>query len=245
MVMAVNLLPFERLQYMDLKDLVPLSLTILIIFGKTKNIDIEDNTPERSSYSLETLDGQLHIKIINDRDYPLGLPDVSLPPSKNYVSLGDTWKYNDNNLDFGVNFSRIDFDDSSWLSAPGIFGNDSRAFPDPGLQTPLNRDSANNLLTYYFRKKFDFKDDPIGSQITLEAILDDGARFWINGQEIKRVRLPASPAEVNWKSRASGNVPSRDEGKLLPVITIDGSGILVEGTNVLAVDLHNYSSGKF
>ncbi|NRB44596.1 MAG: lamin tail domain-containing protein, partial [Verrucomicrobiales bacterium] len=213
-------------------------------FWETKNIDIEDNTPERSSYSLETLDGQLHIKIINDRDYPLGLPDVSLPPSKNYVSLGDTWKYNDNNLDFGVNFSRIDFDDSSWLSAPGIFGNDSRAFPDPGLQTPLNRDSANNLLTYYFRKKFDFKDDPIGSQITLEAILDDGARFWINGQEIKRVRLPASPAEVNWKSRASGSVPSRDEGTLLPVITIDGSGILVEGTNVLAVDLHNYSAGS-
>ena len=102
-------------------------------FWETKNIDIEDNTPERSFYSLETVDGQLHIKIINDRDYPLGLPDVSLPPSKNYVSLGDTWKYNDKNLDFGVNFPRLDFDDSSWLSAPGIFGVDTRAFPAPGL----------------------------------------------------------------------------------------------------------------
>ena len=213
-------------------------------FWETKNIEIEDNTPERSSYSLETVDGQLHIKIINDRDYPLGLPDVSLPPSKNYVSLGDAWKYNDKNLDFGVDFSRIDFDDASWLSAPGIFGVDTKTFPDPGLQTPLNRDSANNLLTYYFRKKFDFKDDPIGSLITLEAILDDGARFWINGQEIQRVRLPAAPAQVDWKTRASGNVSSRDEGKLLPVVTIDGSGVLVEGTNVLAVDLHNYSAGS-
>ena len=213
-------------------------------FWETKNIEVEDNTPEGSSYSLETVDGQLHIKIINDRDYPLGLPDVSLPPAKNYVSLGDTWKYNDKNLDFGVEFSRIGFDDSSWLSAPGIFGVDTRTFPDPGLQTPLNRDSANNLLTYYFRKKFDFKDDPIGSLITLEAILDDGARFWINGQEIQRVRLPAAPAEVDWKTRASSSVSFRDEGKLLPVVTIDGSGILVEGTNVLAVDLHNSSAGS-
>ena len=213
-------------------------------FWETKNIEVEDNTPEGSSYSLETVDGQLHIKIINDRDYPLGLPDVSLPPAKNYVSLGDTWKYNDKNLDFGVDFSRIDFDDSSWLSAPGIFGVDTRTFPDPGLQTPLNRDSVNNLLTYYFRKKFDFKDDPIGSLITLEAILDDGARFWINGQEIQRVRLPATPAEVGWKTRASAGVSFRDEGKLLPVVTIDGSGILVEGTNVVAVDLHNSSAGS-
>ena len=65
--------------------------------------------------------------------------------------------------------------------------------------------------------------------INIEAILDDGARFWINGQEITRVRLPAYPEEVNWKTRATSNVPFRDEKKLLQIASVDGSGFLVEG----------------
>ena len=80
--------------------------------------------------------------------------------------------------------------------------------------------------------------------INIEAILDDGARFWINGQEITRVRLPAYPEEVNWKTRATSNVPFRDEKKLLQIASIDGSGFLVEGKNVFAIDLHNSSPGS-
>ena len=36
-------------------------------FWETKNIEVEDNTPEGSSYSLETVDGQLHINRIRHR----------------------------------------------------------------------------------------------------------------------------------------------------------------------------------
>lgn len=213
-------------------------------FWDLRNIDVDDNTPEQAVYNLETLEGQLHIRVPGDRDFPLGLPNVSLPPSKNYVKLEDEWKYNDKNQDIGNDFSSLDFDDSSWLTGRGIFGVDTGTFPDPGLQTPLQRDASNNLLTYYFRKEFEFNDDPIGSMINIEAILDDGARFWINGQEITRVRLPAYPEEVNWKTRASSNVPFRDEKKVLPIASVDGSGFLVEGKNVFAIDLHNSSPGS-
>ena len=66
-------------------------------FWDLQNIDVDDNTPEQAVYNLETLEGQLQIRIPGDKDFPLGLPNVNLPPSKNYVKLDDQWKYNDKN----------------------------------------------------------------------------------------------------------------------------------------------------
>ena len=208
-----------------------------------RNLEVMDNTPDGASYSLATIPGALHIMVPGDRAYPLGLPQVELPSPLNYLTLGDTWKYSDENIDYGTEFADPSFDDSGWTSGPGIFGNDSGVFPAPGLQTPLVRDTANQLITYYFRKEFEFDRNPIGSLITIDAILDDGARFWINGQEVARVRLPAAPAEIGWKTLAT-NVPISQEKALLPVVAVDGSGLLVQGTNLIAVDLHNGSAAS-
>ena len=131
-------------------------------YWELQNIDIEDNTPERAVYNLETLEGQLHIRIPGYRDFPLGLPNVKLPEAKSYIKLTDEWKYNDKNENIGPDFSTLEYDDSGWSTGAGIFGVDTGTFPTPGLQTPLQRDSSNNLLTYYFRKEFEFNDDPIG-----------------------------------------------------------------------------------
>lgn len=207
------------------------------------NLEVMDNTPDGAAYSLATVQGNLHITVPGDRAYPLGLPQVELPTPISYLTLGDVWKYSDENLDYGTQFSAPSFDDSEWQSGPGIFGNDSGVFPAPGLQTPLARDTQNQLITYYFRKEFEFDRDPIGSLITINAILDDGARFWINGQEVGRVRLPAAPADIGWKTVAT-NIPISQEKALLPVVAVDGSGLLVKGKNLIAVDLHNGSAAS-
>ncbi len=217
-------------------DFIPVS-------WQERNLEVMDNTPDGASYSLATIPGALHIMVPGDRAYPLGLPQVELPSPLNYLTLGDTWKYSDENIDYGTEFADPSFDDSGWTSGPGIFGNDSGVFPAPGLQTPLVRDTANQLITYYFRKEFEFDRNPIGSLITIDAILDDGARFWINGQEVARVRLPAAPAEIGWKTLAT-NIPISQEKALLPVVAVDGSGLLVQGTNLIAVDLHNGSAAS-
>ncbi|MED5586781.1 MAG: lamin tail domain-containing protein [Verrucomicrobiota bacterium] len=208
-----------------------------------RNLEVMDNTPDGASYSLATIPGALHIMLPGDRAYPLGLPQVELPSPVNYLTLGDTWKYSDDNIDYGTEFADPSFDDSAWKSGLGIFGNESKAFPAPGLQTPLDRDTQNQLITYYFRKEFEFDRDPIGSLITIDAILDDGARFWINGQEVGRVRLPAAPTEIGWKTVAT-SVPNNQEAVLLPAVAVDGSSMLVEGTNLIAVDLHNASASS-
>ena len=48
-------------------------------YWELQNISLEDNTPEQGVYNLETLEGQLHIRIPGYRDFPLGLPNVKLP----------------------------------------------------------------------------------------------------------------------------------------------------------------------
>ena len=134
-------------------------------------------------------------------------------------------------------FSKVDFDDSSWKSGKGMFGKDSGTIPEPGINTPLQNNSAENLVSYYFRTEFEFSDDPVGSEIDLRAVIDDGARFWLNGTEITRVRLPNG--QIEHGTGASSNTASRDEKQSRQVGIYDGTGSLIRGKNIFAVDLHN------
>ena len=118
-----------------------------------------------------------------------------------------------------------------------MFGKDSGTIPEPGINTPLKNDAEGNLVSYYFRTEFNFSDDPVGSEIDISAVIDDGARFWLNGIEIDRVRLPNGVIEHG--TGASSNTAARDEKQSRHVGTFDGTGKLVTGKNILAVDLHN------
>ena len=137
-------------------------------------------------------------------------------------------------------FSKVDFDASSWKTGKGMFGKDSGTIPEPGINTPLQNNSAENLVSYYFRTEFEFSDDPVGSEIDLRAVIDDGARFWLNGIEIDRVRLPNG--QIEHGTGASSNTASRDEKQSRQVGIYDGTGSLVNGKNIVAVDLHNRNS---
>ena len=68
------------------------------------------------------------------------------------------------------------------------------------------------ICRYYFRTEFNFSDDPVGSEIDISAVIDDGARFWLNGIEIDRVRLPNGVIEHG--TGASSNTAARDENNL-------------------------------
>ena len=59
-------------------------------------------------------------------------------------------------------------------------------------------------------------DDPVGSEIDISAVIDDGARFWLNGIELDRVRLPSGTIEHG--TGASGNTAARDEKQSRPVV---------------------------
>ncbi|MEZ5329884.1 MAG: lamin tail domain-containing protein [Verrucomicrobiales bacterium] len=200
-----------------------------------------DNFARESSYDINGESaGKLKLIISGDRAKPLAPLPPPLPDPSTYVDLGSVWSFDDSNTDLGTAFAAPDYDDSAWKSGPGLFGFESRTLPEPGLQTDLTRDSANGLTTYFLRTEFDFTLDPIGSEISIDAILDDGARFFLNGQELGRVRLPEGDIDA---STVATKV--EDEGVVEEdLLTLDGSLALKSGTNVLAVDLHNDSSGS-
>ncbi|SVE49750.1 uncharacterized protein METZ01_LOCUS502604, partial [marine metagenome] len=158
------------------------------------DIEQKDNYSPGAWWSLNESQGKLVIQLPDDKSYPLGLPP-GISTAKSYIQLDHTWKYSDTNIDYMSDFSKVDFDDSSWKTGKGMFGKDSGTIPEPGINTPLQSNSAENLVSYYFRTEFEFSDDPVGSDMDIRAVIDDGARFWLNGIEIDRVRLPNGQIE--------------------------------------------------
>ena len=205
-------------------------------FLEEHKVESKDNYSPGPYWSLGETDGKLVIQMPDDKSYPLGLPP-GISASKDYISLDQSWRYSDDNIDFIADFAKPSFDDSNWNIGKGMFGKDSGTIPEPGINTPLRNDSAGDLVTYYFRTEFDFADDPVGSEIDISAVIDDGARFWLNGIELDRVRLPSGTIEHG--TGASGNTAARDEKQSRPVGVFDGTGKLITGKNILAVDLHN------
>jgi hypothetical protein len=73
--------------------------------------------------------------------------------------------------------------------------------------------------------------------------VDDGAVFYLNGAEIRRLRMLASPAVITNLTPATGTPPCGGGGDATcpDVFTISGILLnnLVQGDNVLAVEVHN------
>ena len=119
------------------------------------DIEQKDNYSPGAWWSLNESQGKLVIQLPDDKSYPLGLPP-GISTAKSYIQLDHTWKYSDTNIDYMSDFSKVDFDDSSWKTGKGMFGKDSGTIPEPGINTPLQSNSAENLVSYYFRTEFEF-----------------------------------------------------------------------------------------
>ncbi len=151
----------------------------------------------------------------------------------NLLPLGATWKYQQTgNLD-GTGWQRPEYDDSAWPSGPALLGVESSTLPDPGLQTPLSLGRA----TYYFRTRFLVGTNLDGFSLNLKTVLDDGALAHLNGAPLITNGLPSgAPAYSTFASRNVGDATT--EFFTAP------AGLLVLGTNVLAVEVHQVNASS-
>ncbi len=142
------------------------------------------------------------------------------------VDFDATWRYHDENVDSGTEWRRSDYDDSDRREGPALLGYDTwdrhHRWPEPGLQTELNE----HQITYYFRKTFDYEGPTDGMRLRLERIIDDGAVYYLNGEEIARSEL-MTEGEIGFDTRATGVMNSwrehetfeiADEGRVIPVL---------------------------
>jgi hypothetical protein len=168
----------------------------------------------------------------------------------NYVTTNlvfdftNSWKYTYTPLD-GVNWTATNYNDAAWSGpGPGLLWVDNRATPNPdvqpkGTEMPANPALGDPYVTYYFRTHVSLAEMKPGSSLLFSCYIDDGAVFYLNGSEIYRLRVPvgASSATVATGFPCGGNADCLDEFKI-PAASLPS---LVEGDNVLAVEVHNYN----
>lgn len=163
--------------------------------------------------------------------------------------VDQVWRYAFQNLE-GVPWTQPGYKDGDWAgSGPGLLWTDARGGARAGVEpaaTAIPLDSGGTGFpypTYYFRTRFEFPADPAGVSLRLTTYVDDGAVFYLNGAEIHRLRMDAAPAAIGYASLASGFGCSGDAtcGELVELKVQDGVP-LQRGTNVLAVEVHNYNA---
>ena len=168
--------------------------------------------------------------------------------------LPKVWSYATNNLD-GSGWKAPGYNDAGWFGqGPGLLCVEDAAYvwPKNTVLPPTFNQSI--PTTYYFRTHFAFAGSLSGGSITLSNYVDDGAVFYLNGAELYRLRMSAAPATIANNTLAIGSACKGDShgyagdaANVCPdVFTVSGSVLtnLVQGDNVLAVEVHNYSNGS-
>ncbi len=150
------------------------------------------------------------------------------------LSVTDRWRYEDSGGDPGTAWRAPGFDDSAWASGAGGFyaTTNPLPFPKSTLLQMTNSVAGRRVVTHYLRTTFLAPPPSEGARIRLQPSYDDGVVIYLNGEELLRRRMPATP--VGPGTLASADVPNA----LLEAPFEFPATRLLPGTNSLAVEVH-------
>ncbi|MEZ4235980.1 MAG: CotH kinase family protein [Myxococcota bacterium] len=157
--------------------------------------------------------------------YALELRDHTELP----VWPGSVWRYLDDGSNPGTAWRNPSFDDGGWGSGPAPLG-----YGLPYLQTPVS--APGGSATVYYRTTFTLGDRSQIADLDLGVKRVDGVAVYLNGVEVLRDNLPAQAAFDTPAVEAS---PDRSFWRQSDV----DESLLVDGDNVLAVEVHRASAG--
>jgi hypothetical protein len=149
------------------------------------------------------------------------------------VSRAAVWKFLDDGTDQGIAWRESVFNDSGWSS-----GRSQMGYGDGDETTVIDYgpDPQNKYPCYYFRHSFNVTDAASHESLRLRMIRDDGAVVYLNGVEVFRTNMP--PGDINYNTWAYAGVGGSYEDTWYET-NVD-AGYLVNGTNVIAVEIHQY-----
>jgi len=147
------------------------------------------------------------------------------------VPTGSTWKYLANGTDQGTAWRATSFNDSTWPSGAAQLGYGDG---DEATVVPFGPDPNNKFITTYFRRAFNVTNASLFTGLTLRLMRDDGAIVYLNGVEVWRTNMPTGA--VTHLTAASVAIGGADESTFVQTTIVPS--LLVNGTNVLAVELH-------
>lgn len=173
----------------------------------------------------------------------------------NLIATGSSWRFLDDGSDQGdseivgapsahpsyeaTHWKHPAFVESGWGTGDAIlgFGDLNGIVPDTLItKGPI----SGQHLTYYFRKTFNIADASQLLSLSCEILRDDGAIIYLNGKEIARSNMTAG--NKNFEDLAQETVASAGE-LTYETITLDPAD-LVDGTNIVAVEVHQGSTNS-
>ncbi len=156
---------------------------------------------------------------------------VAPPPATDnvdYVLEGEEWRFFRGSESPPATWNAPSFDDSAWETGSAGIG-----YGDDDDSTVLD-DMPGGYLTVYVRTTFEVEDADTVSRLRLRIDYDDGFVAYVNGEEIARSNVDGSafddPAPV-----------SHEAGTPEEFFWSPAAELLVDGTNVIAIQGHNSS----
>ncbi|MCC6821301.1 MAG: Ig-like domain-containing protein [Verrucomicrobia subdivision 3 bacterium] len=170
--------------------------------------------------------------------YTFATAPVVLTTNLPLITLTDTiWLVNASGTDLGLAWLDQGYDDtqSPWNAGNGLFGYTPAPGTYPTLNTPLSSSGPN---TYYFRAHFSWDNLAANVAFVVTNYLTDGAVIYLNGVEVRRVRMPASA--VGFATSATGTNSPLGQAEVFGI----AAGPLVVGDNILEVETHQAVSSS-
>ena len=213
-------------------------------------------TPEFTNNVSEPVDAGFSPKLEVDRGtiyYTVDgsdprLPDGGISPSAipyaggsvpfSIIEPGANWNYLDDGSDQGTAWRAINFDDSSWKNGAAQFGYGES---DQATEISYGESPSKKHVTTWFRHAFTVTDAAAVTELKVEVLRDDGAVIYLNGQEVARDNMPEEGA-IAWDTLARSAAGGSEEREFYP-FDVDPE-LLVEGKNVLAIEIHQNSTGS-
>jgi hypothetical protein len=160
--------------------------------------------------------------------------EAPVPPpfSLSLVATGSTWRYLAVSNGAPAGWTSLNFLDSTWGSGRAQFGYGEG---DEATVIPYGGVSNNKWITSYYRQKFNVADPSAVTNLAVRLLRDDGGIVYLNGLEVFRSNMPTGVVDHLTLASNAG-----DDGKEYFGQAVDPA-LLVPGTNLLAVEIHQDS----
>ncbi|MBI4601432.1 MAG: lamin tail domain-containing protein, partial [Planctomycetes bacterium] len=146
------------------------------------------------------------------------------------VDEGETWRYLKGTAAPPAGWMNQGFSDGGWLSGPTGIG-----YGDNDDATVLT-DMQNGYMTIFCRKTFTVADRTAIDELIFSVVIDDGFYVYLNGTQVGSFNV-TSPA-------FDSPAPSAGEPQTVEIELSAFKGLLSNGTNTLAVQVHNAGLGS-
>lgn len=142
-----------------------------------------------------------------------------------------------------TDWEKTDFDDSAWNEGASGFGFDTPSgdyLPLLGAGGNVGAEMEDKNATVYIRIPFEVTDPTGLSNLSMLLKWEDGFVAYLNGTEFHR---ESAPADLMWNSNSTDGHRDEDAAKTFFGYPVNAGG-LVAGTNVLAIQGLNHTSGS-